>query len=128
DILSRLNISAPQYYGFVDEPGGEFSWLFVEDAGGKEYGPRHKEHEELIAQWLGQMHTGTARLGSLPHLPERGPSHYLKHLQSARETILGNLALSKFQAGDVALLRTIISQCDFLEARWNRIERFCDEF
>jgi hypothetical protein len=128
DILPRLNVSSPQYYGFVEEPDGEYYWLFVEDAGRKEYGPRLKQHEELIARWLGQMHTGTASLGRLAPLPDRGPSHYLKHLQSARETILGNLALPELEAGDVALLETIISQCDFLESRWNRIEGFCDEF
>src|SRR5262249_21460515 len=55
----------------------------------------------------------------------RGPGHYLERLRSARSRILGNLAHPALQAADLAVLQAIVAQCEALEARWDRVERFC---
>src|SRR5206468_164689 len=126
EILPQLTVSALRYFGFMEEPDGECSWLFVEDAGGKEHAPRPEEHGDLIARWLGLLHVEAARVAAAARLPERGPDHYLEHLRSARATIVRNLGNPLLRAEDLAGLGNIVSGCDFLEARWNRIERFCD--
>src|SRR5215203_4236252 len=53
EILFRLPVPTPRYYGFVEEPDGEFGWLFLEDAGTEQCSPHLSEHRALAARWLG---------------------------------------------------------------------------
>jgi hypothetical protein len=39
EILPHLPVSGLRYYGCVEEPGGLFAWLLLEDAGGSMAGP-----------------------------------------------------------------------------------------
>jgi aminoglycoside phosphotransferase (APT) family kinase protein len=59
-------------------------------------------------------------------LPERGPSHYLEHLRSARHTILRNLANPALSSDDLTVLQAIVAQCDLLEVRWSQVETCCE--
>jgi hypothetical protein len=127
EVLPRLPITALYCYGLVEEPDGNFCWLFLEDAAGENYSPYIEEHRALAAQWLGHLHTSAAYITAADPLPERGPGHYLEHLQSGRAKILRNLTNPKLKADDRVVLEDILSQCDFLESRWQQVEEFCAE-
>jgi hypothetical protein len=125
EVLPRLPITSLYYYGLVEEPDGNFCWLFLEDAAGENYSPSIEEHRALAAQWLGHLHTSAAYITAADPLPERGPGHYLEHLQSGRAKILRNLTNPELKADGRVVLDNIISQCEFLESRWQQVEEFC---
>jgi hypothetical protein len=124
-VLPHLPVTAPRYYGFAEEED-TFCWLFLEDVGMERFSPLIEEHRVLAARWLGLMHTAAAHVATTARLPERGPDHYLEHLRSARRTILRNLTNPALNAAGVAVLKTIGSQCDALEAGWNQVEKCCE--
>ena len=127
EVLPHLPISTLHYYGFTEE-NDKFCWLFLEDAGREQFSPLLEEHRILAARWLGRMHTSAAHLAEADRLPDRGPSHYLEHLQSGRAKILRNLAHPELQADDREVLQNIVSQCEALESRWHKVEEFCAGF
>jgi hypothetical protein len=127
EILFRLPVPTPRYYGFVEEPDGALCWLFLEDAGTEWCSPHISEHRALAARWLGLMHTSAARLATAARLPDRGPDHYLRHLQLARDRIQRTrVNLVALRPNDLAVLESIVSRFDVLEACWSKVERFCD--
>jgi hypothetical protein len=126
-LLHALPVTALQYYGFVDEPDSEFSWIFIEDAGDKQQQPQPERDGSLMARWLGSLHAGAANLKPAAQLPPRGPSHYFKHLQAGRDAILQNLGNPLLRGEDIAVLKSIVAQCDFVEARRSEIESFCEQ-
>jgi hypothetical protein len=126
EVLPQLPVPTLTYHGLVEEPGGTFCWLFLEDAGGEPYSPRNEEHRALAARWLAALHTSAARLAAAARLPDRGPAHYLRHLLAARATILANSGHRALTADDRAALGSIVSQYDALAARWGEVEKLCD--
>jgi hypothetical protein len=126
EVLPHLPVTALRCYGSVGEGDGRFCWLFLEDGGGQDYSPERAEHRALAAGWLGLLHTSAARLDVAARLPDRGPGHYLGHLRSGRAAILGNVTNAALTAEDRAVLKAVVSQCDALESRWDRVERVCD--
>jgi hypothetical protein len=126
EILVRLPVPTLRYYGVVEEPDGAFCWLFLEDAGTQWCSPHISEHRALAARWLGFMHTSAARLATTARLPDRGPDHYLRHLQLARDRIQRTkVNLVALGPDDLAVLESIVSRFDALEACWRKVERFC---
>jgi Phosphotransferase enzyme family len=127
EILFRLPVPTPRYYGFVEEPDREFCWLFLEDAGTEQCSPHISDHRALAARWLGLMHTSAARVATTAHLPDRGPDHYLKHLQLARDRIQRTkVNFATLRPDDLAVLESIVSRFDVLESCWSKVEKFCD--
>lgn len=127
DILPYLPVPSLNYYGLVEEANGEFCWLFLEDAGEEPYAAHLAEHRALSEQWLGLMHTSAAQVTAPAGLPDKGSEHYLKRLQSVRDTMRGNLARLTLEARDREPLLAIVGQCDFLESHWDRVEEVCEE-
>jgi aminoglycoside phosphotransferase (APT) family kinase protein len=125
DILPHVPVTALHYYGSAPQDD-EFCWLFLEDAGEEHYSPYSKEHGALAGRWLGLMHTSAARIAAAARLPDRGPSHYLEHLRSARHAVQRNLANPALTGDDVTVLQAIVAQCDLLESRWSRVETCCE--
>jgi hypothetical protein len=125
EILPHLPVSRLRYFGFLEEPDGKFCWQFLEDAGEGKYLRDNKEHRALAARWLGLMHTSAARLAQAPTLPNRGASWYLKRLRSSRVKILRGLANPALTAEHVEFLKTVVSQWDVLEQRWDELEICC---
>jgi len=122
-LLARLPLLSLRCYGFVEEPEGEFGWLFLEVAGPQEYMQDSAEHRALAGRWLGTVHRAAWDLHT--ELPDRGPSHYLQLLHSARSTILACVRNPVLSADEVALLQTVAGQCDVIEAHWAEVEEFC---
>ena len=89
EILPYLPISSLIFYGVIDEPGTEFRWLFLEDAGGEEFAYSIEKHRRNAclgcAPWGSILFAGprsTALPGS-PTLQLRGNSK-----QSLRSTVV----------------------------------------
>src|SRR5437867_2175965 len=80
EFLPRLPLPALRYHGRVDEAGGEFCWLFLENAGGLEYASRDGEHRALAARWLAAIQTAAVTAGLEGRLPVRDADYYLKLL------------------------------------------------
>jgi hypothetical protein len=125
DILPHLPVSSPGYYGMLEGANGEFGWLFLEDAGEQKSNKRNGEHRELAARWLGLMHTSAIDVDALACLPDKGPNHYLKRLQTGRDGILENLANLALEAHQLVPLETTLRQLDLLESHWDEVEGFC---
>jgi len=124
-FLTRLPLPALSCHGLVVEPQGESCWLFIEDAGQHAYSPELEEHRALAGRWLGTVHRilVSAELQAL--LPDRGPTHYLKLLRSARDVMLDFVESPFLTADEVAFLGTVIVRYRAIEARWDELEKFC---
>src|SRR5262249_31193900 len=118
-VLPHLPLPRLNYYGFVEEPGGDFGWLFMENAGHKKYSPRLKKHRQIAGRWLALLHTSAVLLGTVPPLPERGPNHYREHLRSARDALRACVGDPALTTEDLSVLEDILAHCDFLEGRWS---------
>jgi len=63
EFLPRLPLPALRWYGFVEEPDDDYSWLFLEDAGAGGYLPSCAEHRALAGRWLGATHAAAKEQG-----------------------------------------------------------------
>jgi hypothetical protein len=127
DVLPDLPVTTPRYYGAVEEHDDAFSWLFLEDAGGENFSRRSDLHRSLAAEWFGAMHTAASGLAAAARLPDRGPAHYLGHLQAARGNILRHFDNPALDAEDRDLLQKFVSSLDLVECDWSRVEALCRE-
>ena len=123
ELLPRLPHPALRCYGYVPEPEGEFSWLFLEDAGAQKYSPANEEHRALAGRWLAAVHGARVSADLQTLLPDRGPGHYLRLLQTVRADLARHLVNPVLLANDVALLRSLTAKCEVIEANWGELER-----
>ena len=124
-VLARLPVPYPRLIGMGSDEDAAFCWLFLEDAGNEVYSPILPKHRVTAGRWLGALHASTTSLPPDVQLPDRGPAHFLRHLQLARDTIrenLNNPALDRRQRHE---LRGIMLTCDFVESNWGIVEQFC---
>jgi hypothetical protein len=126
EVLPSLPVTAVRSYGFAEDPESRFCWLFLEDTDGEAYSPRIKEHRALAARWLGLMHTSAARVAKAADLPDRSPGWYLRLLQSGRKRFVRSTRSLSLNADDVAVLKSVISELDNLETRWDKLDQFCE--
>jgi hypothetical protein len=123
DVLPRIPVPALVCHGWLPA-GDELSWLFLEDSGGEELSYNSSEHMRAATRWVATAHAAASTQVGSARLPDRGANHYLRHLQTARETLerhTGNAALS---AEEIELLRAVITLLDALEAQWSDIQSF----
>jgi hypothetical protein len=127
EILPNLPLASVEYYGSVEEPNGEYWWLFLEDVSAdEEYRPESEEHHTVAAQWLGIMNTSASELAAAACLPERGSRYYLNLLHTARDTIRSSVANAALKADDLALLEVILTHCEHLSACWSQLAYVCE--
>jgi Ser/Thr protein kinase RdoA (MazF antagonist) len=125
EILPRVPVPALHCYGFLEEPGGEFCWLFLEEADGEMYSPARAEHRTLAGHWLGMLHRAPLSARITARLPDRGPAHYLQRLRGVRAKVGEHVDHAGLNADDRRLLRSVVAHCDALESCWNEIEECC---
>jgi hypothetical protein len=126
EILPDLPFRVLHYYGAVEEPNGEFWWLFLEDVGSYDkYQPHVREHRIAAARWLAIMNISVEEIPEANCLPDRGAEHYLELLRSTRETILSNIANPALTAEDLRLLESIIVHCNYLSDHWGELASAC---
>jgi ATP-binding cassette subfamily B protein len=124
-FLSRLTVPSLHYYGSVDEPNGEYCWLFQEEATGVEYSNLLAEHRAHAARWLGLLHTGAADIAT-PPLPDAGPSRYRQLLRAARDSMQQHLDNPVLTADDVVFIEGVRARLHDLDADWGLIETACE--
>jgi ATP-binding cassette subfamily B protein len=125
DVLPHLPIPTLSYHGMIED-GGEWRWIFVEDAGGERYSPLDPEHRRLAARWLAALHGSAAEIPEARRLPDRGPDHYLRHLRSARDAVIRQLGDRAAEREEVRLLATLLVQLEVLDSRWDEVGAFCE--
>ena len=113
-----------EYYGFVDEPGGD-AWLFVEDARGEPWDRNLARHRELAARWLAALHTTSSRATIAAGLPDRGPAFFREHLTGARRMIRGGFGNPALRPEGRVTLERVLAQLDAVEQRWADVEAAC---
>jgi aminoglycoside/choline kinase family phosphotransferase len=121
EILPKLGLPAPEYYGYLDD--GEGSWLFIEEVRGEHFSHRSPAHQALAVRWLATLHTMTSQLHLADRLPPETPGAYLSCLSTARQSILAssNTLPSPARSMVSALLETL----DHIEAVWDAASRHC---
>jgi hypothetical protein len=125
-LLPRLSVPALRFYGLAPEPGGEFSWLFLDDAGPHEYRWELAEHRALAGHWLGMLQSinGLAELQAL--LPDRSPEHYFNLLCGVRRWLVANAGNPLLSGEEKSLIRTVATQCDLIDAHWDEVQRLLE--
>jgi len=127
DILPDLPLSSVRYYGSSPDADAEFWWLFFEDVSEEaEYRPQLEEHRRAAARWLGIMNAEAASLSAALRLPDRGPDHYRRLLESvipALQTMVGPPALERAEVG---LLGATLRHCERLAGRWDSLAAACN--
>jgi hypothetical protein len=126
EVLPRLPVTTTPYYGCWEEADNRFWWLFLEDVGDQRYSPLVQGYPAMAAEWLGAMHAGANGRWVKEVLTDRGPDHNLTYLRSARETIPKIRAIPSLEPTERTILQNIVSLCEFLEAQWGQLERFCE--
>ena len=126
EFLPRLPLPALRWYGFVEEPEEDYSWLFLEDAGAGAYLPSCEEHRALAGQWLAAMHAAAMKPVVELSLPDRGPAHYLKGLQASREEMRTHFDNPALREEDIRMLKALVGDLDVLEARWSNVDKLCE--
>ena len=125
-VLRALPMPSLAYYGFIDEPTGDFAWLFIGCAGGQPYRVSLPEHTALAARWLAVLHRTGGAMDLAGALPDRGPTYYREHLAAARLNLQLHLHNPVFTDADVAVLVDILKQCEALADHWREVERQCE--
>ena len=126
-VLPFLPVKTPRYYGSKKDGDGSFWWLFLEDVGDLRYSPFVDEHRMIAAQWFAALHSSAISINQRISLPCRGPDLYLSYLDSILALIPRILAILDLTRADLAVLKNILSMCEFIVANWIEIENFCTE-
>jgi thiamine kinase-like enzyme len=125
EILPSLPLAGLRCYGCVKDDAPEFHWLFIEDAGTLEYEVSLPEHRAAAARWMAQLHSLGAGSAAAARLPDRGTRFYLEQLRLARKTIVKNYSNPALQGADLAEVKALEAQCEFVEARWEQVQQMC---
>ncbi len=127
-LLPQLALPALRCYGFIREPAGDYSWLFLEDALGLEYSSLCDAHRVLAGKWLAALDWAALDCGRLPGLPDRDCGYYRDELRLVAASIQQLLTNPVVPAEDLPVLRIVASQCDVIETHWDDIEEWCGGF
>lgn len=126
EILAHLAVPSLRYYGSIDEPNSEYSWLFVEEANGVEYSRLLAAHRAQAGQWLGLLHTAAAETGRTASLPSAGPSRYLTFARAIRDLMRQHRDNPVLTPEDVAFMQAFDARLHDLGEHWSRLEHICD--
>src|SRR5881296_3551681 len=125
EILPRTAVPSLHHYGFIEEPDGEYSWLFMEEATGADYSNLLADHRALAARWLGLLHSAAVHTAAAARLPDASPGRYLALLGQTRDLIQQHLDNPVLSPDDVAFIEEIRVRLDDLAAHWSRMEAIC---
>jgi len=126
EILPRVAVPSLGYHGSLEEPDGEYCWLFVEEATGADYSNLVAEHRAQAARWLGLLHTSAADAAVKGRLPDAGPGRYLDILRAACESMQQHVDNPVLTPDDVSFIERILARLQDLAAHWDRIVAACD--
>jgi hypothetical protein len=119
-ILPQLGMSGLKYYGSFQE-GEEYLWLFLEDAGGRQFSFHKPDDRRAAVEWLTKLHTSSSILGKPPNLIERGPAYYHERLAEAQRTISEHVDRDVFSAQERHALAGALKLLGSTASSWNSI-------
>jgi hypothetical protein len=126
-LLTRVTVPTLTYHGALEEPEGQFCWLFVEDAGGDRYEEHRGEHRAAAARWLGALHYSIKSPPAPEALPSRSPCHYRQLLESALELLRNRRHhLGRSRNKRRTELDAVVAHCARLSEVWPELEHACD--
>jgi len=126
DLLVRLDVGAPRFYGAVDE-AGPFCWLFIEHAAGEAYSPADPRHRRLAGRWLGRLHGAGMSLAAADRLPGRGMGHHLGALKAVQASAAAHRDDPSLAGADASMLVRLTALIGELRDAWPRLEGICAE-
>jgi phosphotransferase family enzyme len=124
-LLPLTGLPALSCYGLLEEPGGQFSWLFLEDAAGRRYSPLLPEHRTLAGRWLGEIQLVTGSADLKRWLPQRELDYYRQLLCGCQAMLLDHLNGGLLSSEDGTVLHNIAAHLDVVESLWREIEETC---
>lgn len=124
-ILSKLPVSAPRFFGVWPEKESGRTWIFTEDAGDEWFDDSLRSHRILAARWLGRMHTAAAEIAARLPLPDRRPLYYLHLLRLANTAILESFSNPGLRPNQRALLASIVHRLRCTELHWEELHEMC---
>jgi len=120
DILPRLSLPKLEYYGSFPE-GDDFLWIFLEDAGGRQFSFHKPGDRRIAVQWLADLHTSSSYMGKPENLIERDPAYYFKRLTGAQEKFYAHLNDDVFCKTDRKVMAASLDQIGFCAASWEKV-------
>ncbi len=124
-ILPRIPVSAPRFFGTQADPAGKHAWLFVEDVGEERYSDSDLRHRTMASKWLGLMHVSAAQVAARLPLPDRRPLYYLGLLRTANANILKILPSPELRRHQREVLAALVRGLRSVELRWENLHEFC---
>jgi len=125
ELLPRTGMPVLACYGLLEDPDGDFCWLFLEDAAGCFYSPQLPDHRALAGYWLAEIQLTTAAADFKSLLPNRELDYYLQLLRNC-QAIVHSLYGTPLSAEDTALFRKIAIHLDVLESHWSELEKISE--
>jgi hypothetical protein len=125
DVLPRLPVSQLEYYGSYQE-GGEFVWLFMEDALGRRFTFSNVGDRRAAVKWLATFHTSSSRLGKPTNIKEKTPAYYLSRLQSVQNTFRTNIDDRAFSEVEKKTLMDALTKSETIASSYNEIQVLYD--
>ncbi len=126
EVLQRLSIDSIRCYGFIDEGGGDYGWLFLEDGGIKQIADKGASFPIAFAHWLALLHGSASSLPIRDRLPERGPAWYWEILRAARLRLCQSISERNWGDSDRSAVEKILICFEILEQNWHLVEQRCE--
>jgi hypothetical protein len=125
-VLPRAAVPSLGYHGFLEEPEGEYCWIFMDEAIGDNYWGLLAAHRAVAGRWLGLLHSSAIDVAVNGHLPDAGPRRYLGILHATREFIEQHLDNPILMPDDTACLEEIRAHLHDVASHWDRLEAVCE--
>lgn len=126
ELLPLTRMPALRCYGYLEEPEGDYVWLFLEDAEGIRFSPQIPQHRALAGSWLGELHFGVALTDFKSSLPDRDLDYYLRLLRNCRAMLLRHLEVAALPIADASVFRNVATYLDELELLWDELVKICE--
>ena len=126
-VLPRIGVAAPEFYGVVTEPAGDYCWLFLAEVSGSPYRSHASSDRVAAAGWLGHLHGAASLDDGARQLPDRSPDHYRGVLASVEGALGARLGDATSGSRRGALLAATLRHCERLRLDWSVLEGLCDD-
>jgi thiamine kinase-like enzyme len=126
EILPGACLPSLKILGVLEQPRTELAWLFMEDAGGREYVSADNGHYSAAVRWLARLHTSCALEEALePRLRHRNLEYFRDCLDSGVSAIRTKSAEGALSREDRELLDSLTRRLEAVRARWSQIVEVC---
>ena len=126
EFLPLIPLRTIRFRGLLEEPAGEFCWLFLEDAASEPYSAQLHHHRALAGKWLGEVQLASLSFDFRGRLPSREAGYYLRSLRGSRTILVDHLSHNTAMLpDDAAVFRKVVAQFDLAETHWSGIEEIC---